>query len=77
MRQAARQPALGLLAGEEQPSEDQRLGIGEEVVAEQVPFDLLRQPADLHGEAVAPVRLSSCSPASAHLIQLTMRSETG
>ena len=50
--QARVEPSLRLVALEEQPREDQRLGIGEQVIAQKMPFEPPSQIARLHGEAV-------------------------
>ena len=46
------QPPRRLCAFKKEAGEDQRLGIGEEVVAQQMPFDPILQPPGLGGQAV-------------------------
>ena len=74
---AAAQPGVGFAAGEEEAGDDERLGVGEQVVAEQVRLEPLRQPARLHGEACDHAPASRRGRPSSHWIQRTMRSDSG
>ena len=61
--QPAREPGLRFGTVEVQACHHQRLGVGEEVVAQQMPFEPAAQPARLRGQAVEPSRLgdTTCS----------------
>ena len=56
-REARREPALCFLAFEKESGEHQRLGVGQQVVAQQMPFEPLPQPARLDCEAADPCGL--------------------